>query len=233
MRKKLLPYLLPIAISLLTTSCHHSSGAVWEDTKTLGRYLHRKSRMLWQKNVDSKMIEEEGDLVGPASEEYIPMDNAANPQANMQSKTPLTPLMHQSTQKKPHAITRELFQVPKGPLATIFQNIYFNTDRYTIRSKKEYKCLQEIASNMKNNPDWFLFVEGHTDERASEQYNLALGSKRANSVRKQLISLGVSPSNVFTLSLGKEMPAEFGHGESAWSKNRRVIFKLYKDNQSM
>lgn len=231
MKKHAFPLLLPVVLCIAATSCTHSSGAVWEDTKTLGRYIHRKGRMLWQKNVDSKMVEDESELMGPTSEEYVPMH--AQDATKRQLPPPRMPKMESLETKKPQAITREMFQIPEGELKDVFQNIYFDTDRYAIRSKKEHKCLQEIAQNMKNNPDWFLFVEGHCDERADEQYNLALGSKRANSVRRQLINMGVPASRIFTLSLGKEMPADAGHNEAAWSKNRRAVFKLYKDNQAM
>ena len=226
MKKYLLPCLLPVVIALSTTSCHHSSGAVWEDTKTLGRYLHRKSRMLWQKNVDSKMIEDEGEMNGPIPDEYIPINNQTT-----SMPAPKARPAHSSTKSSAKAmkITRDLFQHPQGELSAVFQNIYFDTNQYAIRSKKEYKCLQEIAQSMKNDRSLYLFIEGHCDERASEEYNLALGSKRANSVRKQLISLGASKDHIFTLSLGKEMPVDTGHNTASWAKNRRAIFKLYRD----
>lgn len=229
MKKHLLPCLLPLVIALTATSCHHSSGAVWEDTKTLGRYLHRKSRMLWQKDVDSRMIDDENEMTGPVQDEYIPIEGSTPSSASKMVRR----ATHNPSAAHPKAmkITRDLFISPSGELAEVFQNIYFDTNQYAIRSKKEYKCLQEIAQSMKNDPSLYLFIEGHCDERASEQYNLALGSKRANCVRKQLISAGVSSDRLFTLSLGKEMPIDSGHSEAAWARNRRAIFKLYRDTK--
>jgi peptidoglycan-associated lipoprotein len=67
-------------------------------------------------------------------------------------------------------------------------------------------------------------IAGHADERGSVQYNLALGQKRANSVRDLLIALGVDGSRISTVSYGKERPLEFGHDETSWGKNRRGSF---------
>ena len=90
--------------------------------------------------------------------------------------------------------------------------------------------IRAIAAYMKRNPGTYLFVEGHCDERGAEAYNLALGAKRSNSVRNLLIKEGVSPDNVFTVSYGKERPADFGHTEDSWAKNRRAEFKIYNKN---
>jgi peptidoglycan-associated lipoprotein len=69
-----------------------------------------------------------------------------------------------------------------------------------------------------------ITIEGHCDERGTEEYNLALGEKRANAVRKYLMDLGVDASRMRTLSFGKEKPADPGHDEDAWRKNRRADF---------
>jgi peptidoglycan-associated lipoprotein len=66
-------------------------------------------------------------------------------------------------------------------------------------------------------------VEGHADERGTREYNLALGDRRANSVRNYLIANGVAPSRITTISYGKERPAVPGHDESAWAQNRRAV----------
>ncbi|MDD9901377.1 MAG: peptidoglycan-associated lipoprotein Pal [Alphaproteobacteria bacterium] len=69
-----------------------------------------------------------------------------------------------------------------------------------------------------------LMVEGHADERGTREYNLALGEKRAMSVRNYLIALGVSPSRIQTISYGKERPAVVGSGDTSWAQNRRGVF---------
>jgi peptidoglycan-associated lipoprotein len=69
-------------------------------------------------------------------------------------------------------------------------------------------------------------VDGHCDERGTEEYNRALGERRALALREELISLGVDPNRIDTVSYGKDRPAETGHDEAAWRKNRRGEFLL-------
>ena len=73
-----------------------------------------------------------------------------------------------------------------------------------------------------------LLVEGHCDERGTEEYNRALGERRALAMREYLIRLGVPSDRIHTKTLGKDQPVEFGHNEAAWSKNRRGEFILVK-----
>ena len=73
-----------------------------------------------------------------------------------------------------------------------------------------------------------MYVEGHTDERGPEAYNLSLGTRRANSVRTLLIQKGVDLNQVHTISYGKERPDDNSHTPDAWSKNRRAEFKIYQ-----
>ncbi|MBF0294928.1 MAG: peptidoglycan-associated lipoprotein Pal [Magnetococcales bacterium] len=82
------------------------------------------------------------------------------------------------------------------------------------------------AAVLTHNARWLgkrnVTVEGHCDERGTREYNLALGQKRADAVKQFLISQGVEPSRIRTVSYGKERPLVNGHGEAAWSKNRRA-----------
>jgi peptidoglycan-associated lipoprotein len=71
-------------------------------------------------------------------------------------------------------------------------------------------------------------IEGHCDERGTGEYNLALGERRANSAKKYLISLGIEPSRISTISYGEERPFDQGHNEDAWTKNRRAHFVILK-----
>jgi len=80
------------------------------------------------------------------------------------------------------------------------------------------------ADILKKYPTWKITIEGHADERGTEEYNLALGEKRASAVKTYLQSLGISEDRLKTISYGKEFPFEPGHDESAWSKNRRAHF---------
>jgi peptidoglycan-associated lipoprotein len=101
-----------------------------------------------------------------------------------------------------------------------FQPIYFAFDSFEIQSSETEK-LRQIASFMKgasNN----IILAGFTDERGTEEYNRGLGERRAQATRNYLISLGVPGSRIQTVSFGLEMPADPGHNEAAWAKNRRA-----------
>ncbi|HHL40974.1 MAG TPA: peptidoglycan-associated lipoprotein Pal [Deltaproteobacteria bacterium] len=103
--------------------------------------------------------------------------------------------------------------------------IYFDFDRYTI--KEEYADdLAKNAAWLIKNRDVRVRLEGHADERGDVEYNLALGQKRAESVKRYLVRLGVDPSRLSTLSYGEEKPAVPGHNEEAWARNRRVEFHV-------
>lgn len=100
---------------------------------------------------------------------------------------------------------------------------YFDFDKYEI--KPDYRTpLANDAALVKSHSNAKVVVEGHCDERGSESYNLALGERRATSVKKYLVSLGVNENRIHTISYGSERPAENGHDEKAWSQNRRVQF---------
>ena len=124
------------------------------------------------------------------------------------------------------------FVKPASHLASLYQNLYFNTDEHVLRSKEYYKNIANIAEYMKKNTDTYIFVSGHCDERASEAYNLALGTRRANTIRNLLVKHGVNPNHIYTISFGKEMPSDLGHTQDAWAKNRRVEFKIFEKKGS-
>lgn len=103
--------------------------------------------------------------------------------------------------------------------------IYFDFDKSFIRL--EYRSvLKEKADFLKDNPDVYIRIEGNCDERGTNEYNLALGERRANSAAKFLISLGISPDRVETISYGEERPLASGYGEGAWAQNRRDDFTV-------
>jgi peptidoglycan-associated lipoprotein len=103
--------------------------------------------------------------------------------------------------------------------------IYFDFDRAEIRSDAR-PALRDNASAINGNDDWgVVTVEGHCDERGSEEYNLALGERRANNVKRYLTDLGVPSNRLRTVSFGEARPAVPGHDESAWRYNRRSEFK--------
>jgi peptidoglycan-associated lipoprotein len=113
-------------------------------------------------------------------------------------------------------------------LASIFRPIYFEYDSSMVKGPQNLQILHNIAEFLRFHPNMHIFVEGHTDERGPQAYNLALGSRRANAVRNLLISEGIHPDRMFTISYGKERPVILERHEEGWAKNRRDEFKIYE-----
>lgn len=113
-------------------------------------------------------------------------------------------------------------------LAGIFRPIYFDYDSSLVKGQQSLQTVHAIADFLRYHPDVYIFIEGHTDERGPQAYNLALGSRRANAVRNLLISEGVNPDRLFTISYGKERPVVLERHEEGWAKNRRAEFKIYE-----
>jgi peptidoglycan-associated lipoprotein len=108
-----------------------------------------------------------------------------------------------------------------------FETIYFDVDSYVLR--------QDARDALDNNAQWLLKkstgtvrLEGNCDQRGSDEYNLALGEKRAKAAKSYLVTLGVPADRLNTISYGKEKPLDTGHNEDAWAKNRRVDFVIVK-----
>ena len=111
-------------------------------------------------------------------------------------------------------------QTAQGPVG-VARIIYFDFDSYTV--KPDYQSVIDgHARFLKANPQRHISIEGHTDERGGREYNLALGQKRSEAVRKSLVLLGVSDGQIEAVSFGKEKPAVQGSGEDAWAQNRRA-----------
>lgn len=101
--------------------------------------------------------------------------------------------------------------------------VYFDFDSAVVKASERSKA-ETVATFLKSHADNKLTIEGHCDERGTEEYNRALGERRALALREYLVNLGISPERIRTLSWGEDKPAAQGHDESAWSKNRRGEF---------
>jgi len=112
-------------------------------------------------------------------------------------------------------------------MSGIFRNIYFEYDSSLVKGTENLQTIHQIVNYLRRSPNIYIFIEGHTDERGPQAYNLALGSRRSNTIRNLLISEGVHPDRLFTISYGKERPIILENHEEGWSKNRRVEFKIY------
>ena len=109
------------------------------------------------------------------------------------------------------------------PLALVAMRIQFAFDDYNLSTKAK-ENLEKVASWMSKDPAVKIQVEGHTCEVGTNEYNLALGERRANSAKKYLEGMGVNPARLSTISYGEERPLDPGHTEDARSKNRRDEF---------
>ena len=108
---------------------------------------------------------------------------------------------------------------PNSPLAK--RSVYFEYDDYTV--KNDYQALVTAHGNyLSQNKGQKILIQGNTDERGSSEYNLALGQKRAEAVRKALAVMGVADAQMEAVSLGKEKPKATGHDEASWVENRRA-----------
>jgi len=103
------------------------------------------------------------------------------------------------------------------------QKVYFDYDKFALRPDA-ISTLNDNAAKIKQAPNVLIQIEGHCDERGTQEYNLALGEKRALAVRDYLMTLGIPGNRLVTISYGEERPAVEGSDESAWKFNRRCEF---------
>lgn len=107
----------------------------------------------------------------------------------------------------------------------VLQTIYFDFDSSVIRGD-QVERVRDNADWLTANPDAVIIIEGHCDERGTREYNMALGQMRADATRDFIVSLGVDPGRIETLSFGEELPAVSGHEEAAWAANRRSVLVI-------
>ncbi len=107
------------------------------------------------------------------------------------------------------------------------EKIYFAFDKADL-SPEAQMTLKKKADWLSQRPQYSVRIEGNCDERGTNEYNLALGERRANAAMKFLATLGIAESRMSTISFGEERPIDPGHNEAAWAKNRRDEFKLIK-----
>jgi len=142
-----------------------------------------------------------------------------------------------SDKSKPAAMAAPAKEAPKvaeDPLAAaaakakaafLNDHIYFDFDKYDLKPA-EQETLRLKAKWLRDNPNAKTQIEGHCDERGTNQYNMALGDRRANACKKFLIDLGIDAKRLSTISYGEEKPVDKGKTEEAFAKNRRAAFVL-------
>lgn len=226
--KKITILSLGVILLSLTTSCSYRSATTkWEDSKTAARYFGRGLKILVGGSAQSKLIHHSSEFKGPSEElDYVAMYDEEDSDDNYSHSFPLS-------KETPGEATSFLpgiegFHRPTERESRVFQNLHFDTNRDSPRDIEDQRVIKEVAKFLKKNPDYFVFVEGHCDQRGAALYNMALGSRRSSSIRNALIEQGVSLDRLFTISYGKEKLLKEANNPSAWEENRRVQFKLYK-----
>jgi len=116
-------------------------------------------------------------------------------------------------------------KAPVTPATSPLKDIFFEFDRADLRSDAR-DTLRANADWLKTNPSARIEIEGHCDERGTNEYNLALGAKRAQSAKDYLVSLGIAGDRLSTISYGEEIPVCREHEESCWRQNRRARFVI-------
>jgi peptidoglycan-associated lipoprotein len=147
--------------------------------------------------------------------------DAANAEAARRQQEEAERIARQRVADSLAALGRNAEEV-RNMLATM---IHFDLDRSNIRPD-DMGALDQKVAILQANPDLRIRIGGHCDERGSDEYNLALGNRRAQSTKQYLVSHGIDASRIETQSWGEERPLVDGHDESAWSQNRRAEFEV-------
>jgi peptidoglycan-associated lipoprotein len=181
---------------------------------------------MWGKDYDSRMLTSDEEFVGPYDDEFVPLRDSDLRNAHAMSDSPLPQPKGIPGQRGTPSLSD--FYLPPDTLASLFRSVHFETDEHVVKDKAEIQALIQAAAYLKKNPNVYLVIEGHTDERAPASYNIALGMRRANYVRSFLVKQGVDLNRIYTVSRGKEHPLASGHTPDDWKANRRSEFKIYQ-----
>jgi peptidoglycan-associated lipoprotein len=162
-------------------------------------------------------------LTACGSKNVKPTEEVAMEQTPTVTETAQPAVQEQAAESTPTTTTEiNPFDDPNNLLS--HQTIYFDLDQYTI--KPEFtETVMAHAQYLAAHPSAAIVIQGHADERGTSEYNLALGQKRAVSVKSLLNLHGVSDSQIETISYGKEKPAAYGHDEESWAQNRRALIE--------
>jgi len=150
-------------------------------------------------------------------------ESKPDPKQRQPDKPAITPDGPVSDQDLPNRIRFGDYWLDADALKS--DTVYFAFDRSDIDIAELVK-IEEVAVYLKTRTENAILVDGHCDDRGTEEYNRALGERRALTIRETLVSMGVPPDRIHTRSLGEDRPAEMGQNEFAWSRNRRGEFAL-------
>lgn len=159
--------------------------------------------------------------------EVVPSGSGGTPTAPPPPSQPPPPPTN-----PPPAMNTNLDAIAGNRANTIRDRIHFDYNVSDIKSD-DVARLDAKATMLKQFPAVRIRITGHADERGSDQYNIALGMRRAAAARDYLIKVGIDGSRIETASLGREVPADPGHDEAAWAQNRRDEFDIIAGSQSL
>lgn len=218
-----------ISLITLTSSCQSRATSMWENTKTATRYFGRGIKVLGGKGGDSKLIHYPYEFAGP---EDLGYSNLADEDEEGSGGSPMVasyPLAQETPGEMGSFLPGlEGFYEPSQKEQQVFQTIHFDTNRDVVKGATDYQIVTEVAKYLKKNPNCYVYILGHCDQRGTEVYNMALGSRRCHTIRNLLIEKGVNLNRLFTISFGKEKLLNPSNTPSAWEENRRVEFRIYK-----
>jgi peptidoglycan-associated lipoprotein len=164
--------------------------------------------------MEAEPMEEEMAVEGAAAQQAAE-DAAARREAELAKMSEAERQRHEAAMMAEEARMR----------AFVEENIHFDFDKYDLKPKA-MMILDEKATFLREHPEVRVLVEGHCDDRGTNEYNLALGDRRANSAKNYLVRSGVADSRITTISYGEEQPLCMEQAESCWWKNRRAQFQV-------
>lgn len=239
--KKLSLHLLALGLFLgSTTSCYRNSDQMWDDSRSAGRHMSRGLRTMGGKHGDSRAVQ--------SRDEFMAMNDGicVGNESYVCDFIPLSDQSYESEMAMAEYVSRQPRETPGDPGSTvpgiesfrdpstnstwsaIFRNVIFEYNSNLVKGQDNLDTIHAIANYMRRNPNIYVFVEGHCDERGPEAYNLALGARRSNAVRNLLLEEGVYADNIFTISYGKERPLFHDQNDDSYRQNRRAEFKVYQ-----
>lgn len=172
-------------------------------------------------------------LMAGCSKKYTKAPEVAVPPAGEATEEMVAPEDIEEEFVEEIIVTGEYGGIPETEAAlekeamSVFKDVFFDYDKYNIRPDAR-PILDNVAYFLYRNKKFNVVIEGHCDDRGTNEYNLALGEKRARSAQGYLSSLGVLPSRIMVLTYGEEKPLCMGQDETCWQRNRRAHFVLVK-----
>lgn len=222
-----------MVLIMIAVGCQRSADDMWNDTKTASRHVGRGMNSLGGKGGTSRQIanrEDFGTRQRPKYDDVIAM-NDVEEELQVGESEQLIPPPDESPGDEGSSIPGiEAFHDPAldPSTANIFEHIHFPYNSGLIKTEKDLRIIEGIATYLRQHTKTYIFIEGHCDKRGSAAYNFALGANRANAVRALLIKEGVNPNQLFTISYGKERLLFEENGEEFHRLNRRSQCKIYE-----